>query len=179
MSALARRYARAVVEAAQEKGGKKAVEELSEGLQSFRKVYDQSTELHELVQNPSFKSQRDETLREVTKELSTFASTLIRLLSENERMGLLSDVVEQVEQIGDEAAGRQRARVTTAVELTQAQQKRIATALSTRLGEPVVLQVEVDPEILGGLVCRVGDLTIDSSLKHQLNVVRERLASSS
>ncbi len=177
MSAIARRYARAVVLAAEEKGGANAVEALCDALKGLGDAFHDSEELRELLLNPVFKSERAAILSEVAKKLglSDQARALVQLLSERDRISILDEVVLEVEAIADEHAGRLRAHVSSAMELTDSQIKRIAAALEQRLGQPVVVSVEIDSELLGGLVCRVGDLTLDNSLRRQLEVLREQL----
>lgn len=177
MSVVARRYARAAVDAARAAGDAAEVEALAEGLRTFATLYKESSELHQLITNPALKVQRAEILAKVSGEmsLSETASSLVSLLAENDRIGELTEVVRHVVELADEQTGRQRAQVTSAIELDDVQKARIAVALEKRLQVPVVLDVEIDPSILGGLVCVVGDTTIDSSLRYQLERVSERL----
>jgi F-type H+-transporting ATPase subunit delta len=180
MTALGRRYARAAVDAADEKGGASAVEALAVGLLSFRDAYKVSDELRELLNNPVFESQREQVLNKVldAMKVSDQVTGLIRLLAERGRIGILDSVTAEVEGIADERAGRLRAHVSTALALTDSQKERVGKALEKRLGQIVVVTVHVDPELLGGLVCRVGDLTLDSSVRRQLEILREKLEKS-
>ena len=65
--------------------------------------------------------------------------------------------------------------VRSAVALDEAQQGALRDALSARFGKKIELTVEVDSTLIGGLVCRVGDVTFDASLRRQLEVVKEQL----
>jgi F-type H+-transporting ATPase subunit delta len=111
-------------------------------------------------------------------KVSDQVTGLIRLLAERGRIGILDSVAAEVEGIADERAGRLRAHVSTALALTDSQKERVGKALEKRLGQIVVVTVHVDPELLGGLVCRVGDLTLDSSVRRQLEILREKLEKS-
>jgi F-type H+-transporting ATPase subunit delta len=84
----------------------------------------------------------------------------------------LADLVTQ------SARRRQRllARVTVAADLTAAQADRLAAALGQVYGQPVDLQVDVDPDVLGGVVVKIGDEVIDGSIAHRLAAARRRLA---
>jgi F-type H+-transporting ATPase subunit delta len=177
VSAIGKRYARAAVDAAFEQGGSTAVEALYEGLSRFCSAYHASEELRELMHNPVFEDQRERVLGLVLDKLeaSTEVRGLIRLLAERNRISVLDAVALEVEAIADERAGRLRAHVTSAIELLEPQIERIARALERRVGRSIVVRVTVDPEILGGLICRVGDLTLDSSLRRQLEILREQL----
>lgn len=180
MTAIGRRYARAAVDAADEKGGAAAVEKLAGGLIDFRNAFNASEELRELLNNPVFEAQREQVLGKVldTLAVSDELRSLIRLLAERGRIGIIDSVAAEVEGIADERAGRVRAHVSTALALTDSQKERVGKALEKRLGQTVVVTVHVDPELLGGLVCRVGDLTLDSSVRRQLEILREQLEKS-
>ncbi len=179
MSAVARRYARAAVDAAAEKG-KDEVDSLLDGLIAFRDSYKESAELRELLANPSLAGERDAALLAFAKKLglSELSVSLVRLLVENERLELIGEVTEQVDQLSDDLAGRMHASVVSAIPLSDPQKKRIEKALERRFERPVDATIEIDPEILGGLVVRIGDLTIDSSVRRQLELVRQQLLGS-
>lgn len=177
MSAVARRYARAAVEAAQAAGGPSAVQDLSRDFGAFCEAFAQSAELRELLVNPAFKLERAKVLGSVLAKIVTSpsAARLVTVLAEADRIPVLEEVRIEIAELADGIAGRARALVTSAVALTAQQQERVAKALSKRVGREIELSVRVDGEILGGLVCQVGDLTFDSSLRRQLAVMRERL----
>jgi len=179
MSALARRYAKAAVEAADHTGAS-AIEALSTGLDSFQAAYDASPELRELLENPGLKESRSQVFPEVLKrlKLSGEASNLLKLLAANGRISELENIAREVALLADEKNGRVRALVRSAVELTDAQARRVAGALEKRLGRSVLIEVQVEAELLGGLVCHVGDLTIDNSLRRQLERLREQFEAS-
>jgi F-type H+-transporting ATPase subunit delta len=72
--------------------------------------------------------------------------------------------------------GRSVAHVTSAVPLTATQEQRLAASLQRMYGRAMGLQVQVDPELLGGLVIRVDDEVIDGSIAHRLEAAGRRLA---
>lgn len=172
-----KRYARAAVEAAMDRGGISAVQEVSKGMTAFQAAYNESAELREILSNPAIKDAREDVLKAILKKVNASLETtnLVLLLAENDRVGCLSDVVQDLISIADERAGRLRGLVRSAIALTAEQEKRIAQALEKRLGKPVFIETAVDPNLLGGLVCQVGDLTFDNSVKRQLEMVRDRL----
>jgi F-type H+-transporting ATPase subunit delta len=80
----------------------------------------------------------------------------------------------------ERASGRRErsvARVTSAVPLTDAQQQRLAAALSAMYGRAVSVRTALDPRVQGGLVVRIGDEVIDGSVAHKLATARSALAS--
>lgn len=177
MSAAGKRYARAAVEAALDRAGVAAVEELSKEIVLFQLAYNESAELQEILENPSIKKEREAILTALLAKLGAGheAKNLVLLLAKNDRMAHLADVVQDLLAFADEKAGRLRALVKSAIALTSEQEKRIAGALQKRLGKPVSIETTIDPSLLGGLVCQVGDLTLDNSVKRQLELVRDRL----
>lgn len=78
-----------------------------------------------------------------------------------------------------EKAARERKRevaeVRSAIPLDDAQQQRLAQALSTATGKQIELKVVVDPAVLGGLVATVGDTVIDGTVRHRLDQLKERI----
>lgn len=177
MSAVGKRYARAAVLATEDEGGLKEVDALASGLGRFAGLLRASAALQELMDNPALKDDQAKTLEAVMAklDLSTHAAALLRLLAERSRMGQLGEIVTQVEAMADDKAGRLRARVLSPMPLTDAQIKRVGAALERRLSSAVVVTVEVAPELIGGLVCQVGDLTLDSSVRKQLQHLKEKL----
>lgn len=101
---------------------------------------------------------------------------LVGVLAVNNRLGLLRSIAAAVRQLLDDRAGRVRVKVTAAVALSDAQKSELKTNLKDVLGnqEPV-LDVRVDPDLLGGLVVQVGDSVIDTSVRSRLQSIRSLL----
>ena len=177
MNPVAKRYAQAAYEAAIDNGGNDALANMVSGVEAFEAVRQESDELQRLVANPAFKQERDGVIAALveTAKVSKEAGNLIRLLCANDRLDVLGDIVEELGRLRDEALAIERATVRSAVALDEAQQGALREALSARFGKKIELTVEVDSTLIGGLVCRVGDVTIDASLRRQLEVVKEQL----
>lgn len=177
MNPVAKRYAQAAYEAAIDNGGNDALANMVSGVEAFEAVRQESEELQRLVANPAFKEERDGVIAALveTAKVSKEAGNLIRLLCANDRLEVLSDIVEELGRLRDEALAIERATVRSAFALDEAQQGTLRDALSARFGKKIELTVEVDSTLIGGLVCRVGDVTFDASLRRQLEVVKEQL----
>jgi F-type H+-transporting ATPase subunit delta len=106
------------------------------------------------------------------------ATNLAKLLIESDRVRDVGAVADEFQRLADEAAGRVRATVTTAVELSSKDRDRVAEELSKRLGREIHLDVLVDPAILGGLKLQYGDRLVDASVATRLQQLRRRLAAS-
>ena len=177
MSAVARRYAQAGVEAAEQSGGTEAVESLSKDIRLFAGLYKESEDLRELLLNPALTGQSRAVLDELSKKLglSQTGHNLVRILADNDRMRELGEVASEIAELADQRLGRNRARVVSAVPLSTDQLERISKGLEKRFSRPVVIDTEVDPGIVGGLICTVGSTTFDNSIRRQLEIISERL----
>jgi F-type H+-transporting ATPase subunit delta len=98
------------------------------------------------------------------------------MLIETGRVDQADDILDEFEEMADAAAGRVRARVTTAVELSSADKELLGQRLSQKLGKDVRLTADVDSRIVGGLKLQYGDHLIDASVAARLQQLRRRLA---
>jgi F-type H+-transporting ATPase subunit delta len=99
----------------------------------------------------------------------------MRLLVARHRVDKIDGIVDAYETLADQAAGRVRATVTTAIPLSEADREALGRDLSKGLGKDVRLQARVDPAILGGLVLEVGDRLTDASVAARLDQVRRQV----
>ena len=100
----------------------------------------------------------------------------LRLLGQNGRLGLVADIRGIFEQEREALEGRGHVEVRSAYPLTPEEEGRIGDAMSKRLGVSVSLSVGVDPDLIGGVVLRAGDLVIDASLRGRLGQLRQALS---
>lgn len=110
---------------------------------------------------------------DLTEMFRNFLCILIR----KGRFYLLPRIRDAVLALADEAEGRVRATVTSAITLSEERITRLAAILSEHLGKQVVLKAQVDPQLLGGLVVSYGDTRMDYSVRSALATVRARLQS--
>lgn len=94
------------------------------------------------------------------------------LLADKNRLGELAAIAGRYGEMLDEANGRLRGNVVTAIRLGPEKQAKLRADLVKRLGKDIELTFSVDPEILGGMVLTVGDKILDSSLRAQLGIMR-------
>ena len=172
--AAARRYARAIFELATEQG---QVEEWAGRLATVREVLE-LPEVRNVLANPSIAVQRREeaVAALLGDRVGVEGVNLGKLLVGAGRVDDLDGIVEEYGRLADEAAGRVKADVTAAVELTPEEAERLARDLSRRLGAEVRVTATVDRAILGGLVVRLGDRVIDASVATRLQQLRRKLA---
>ena len=107
--------------------------------------------------------------------VSPLVRDFVGLVANQGRGDQLPDIAEAYRDLVDADAGRVRARVRSAVALTEQERATLASRLGAALGKTVVVEDRVDQGLLGGLVAEVGSLVADGSLDGQLARIKERL----
>jgi F-type H+-transporting ATPase subunit delta len=121
---------------------------------------------------------REDFLRRASGELSPLVWNLVRLLSQRNRLELLPQIVERFRELLDEQRGIAHAQVLTAVEMSASEREALVQRLSEVTGKRVEIKTFIEPEILGGLVARIGDRLIDGSTRSKLLALKRQLAGS-
>jgi len=166
------RYARALLDLAVETGALAAVES---DLASLKAMLAESADLRTLIASPKFDAEdKAKALNAVALRAGACATTrkFLGLLSMNRRASALPAIIEAFGRLAAARRGVVLAKVTTAVALTKAQAKDLASALRTALGGDPQVETAVDPAILGGLKVRVGSRLYDASLKTKLDSLK-------
>ena len=107
--------------------------------------------------------------------LSTLTRNFIGVLASNRRLSALPDVIRAFATIAAAQRGELAAEVTSAHPLTDDQLTQLAERLKVREGRAVKLKATVDPDILGGLVVKIGSRQIDSSIRTRLNSLAQAM----
>lgn len=174
-TAAAKRYAKAVFELAQAEGH---VEQWQRRLARVRELLS-DPDIAAVLNNPTIATeQREALIAGVPRVLDDEGTNLARLLIESGRVDEAGEIDDEFQRLSDEAAGRVRATVTTAIELEAQDRERVARELSSRLNKDVRVSVVVDPRILGGMKLQYGDRIVDASVATRLEQLRRRLAAS-
>jgi F-type H+-transporting ATPase subunit delta len=170
---VARRYAEAYFQLARDAG---RIEAWGGDLARAAEMLEQPA-VAEAMRNPRVPiGDRVRLVLNLTDGLEEETRNLVRLLVERGRTGVLPAVLERYRALADEASGVTRVDVTAAVPLNQNLEREIRTALSQRLGGSIHTTVRQDPSIIGGLIIRIGDRVIDSSVRTRLQQLRAALA---
>ena len=172
---VARRYAQALYEEAEQAG---TLERVDQDMQAVRESLEASRELERLFRSPIVSREKKEAVVQklFTGHVEALIVRFMRLLIEKQREALLPTVIRAYTDLRDERRGIVEARVRTALPLGEAEEAALRQALEARTGKRVRLRTEVDESLLGGVVVRIGDRVIDGSARHQLQQLRERLA---
>jgi F-type H+-transporting ATPase subunit delta len=99
----------------------------------------------------------------------------LQQLVKNRRQMLIPEIANEYRNLVDEVEGRVHAQVTLARDVDDEQRAAIARQLSHTLGKPVVPQIRINPNILGGIIVRVGDRVMDGSVRRRLGILRTRM----
>ena len=173
-STIARPYAEAVFQLAQQKG---QLKEWSDMLQTVAMIT-ADEDMKGIIGNTSVsKSQTAELVIDVAGAvMNEQGKNLVKLLAENHRLGVTAEITEQFETLKAEAEKTIEAEVIAATELGSAQQALITDKLKARLGCEVSLKCTVDESLMGGAIIKAGDLVIDGSVSGHLNKLSGELA---
>ena len=173
LTTTARPYARAIFELASESG---KLTEWSETLQ-FMAAVASNEDARRLLDNPKLtKEAAGEILIKLCGEqIDDQAQNLAKLLAENSRISVLPEISALYEELKADAEGSADVQVTSAFEMSDAEQAKLADALKAKLGRDVNLTVEIDESIMGGVIIRAGDMVIDGSIQGRLQSMTHAL----
>ena len=174
MDPVARRYAQALYQEAEAQGHVDAVDE---GVGQLKNLFEESRELRTLFESPVYSV--DQKGAVVTKlfegRMPDLLTRFARLLLDKQREALFPEVIRAYRALRDDQLGIVEAHVKTAKPLGAVEMRRLEVNLEKKTGKQVRIQQTVVPELIGGLVVRLGDTVYDGSVRHQLEQMRERL----
>ena len=172
-STIARPYATAVFELAQETG---QVEEWSAML-GLLGVLTSDKDMRQLITNPRVSRQQlqDLVFDVCGAGLSDLGRNLVKLLVGAGRLQYTANIKDQYEQMRAAAEGKVDVEVVTAYTLDEQQQGSISEIMAGRLSKQVNIVTSVDESLIGGAIIRAGDSVIDASLRGRLTELRNEL----
>jgi F-type H+-transporting ATPase subunit delta len=172
---VARIYAEALLDAAAKHGQADAV--LEEFRELVETVLKPNPQLLEFFANKTIgKEKKAEVLKKVlTGRVSDVLANFLMVLNEHERLGLLGPILHAYLDLNNRRARRVVVQVRSAVPLLDHQRERLANELRRAFGQEPVLEAQVDPDLLGGLVVKVGDWLYDASVRNRLESVRNQI----
>jgi ATP synthase F1 delta subunit len=174
MEEIAQVYARSLFEVASEKD---RVDEIREQLGQFASAMEEDRDLQVFFFSPYFstKEKEDALDRAVTGADDIFVNFL-KLLIENHRMPVVFRVRRGYEALWEEANKLLPVSVTSAIELDEKTVSELGDRIAEQTGRRVQVSAHVDPDILGGIVVRVGDSILDASVRNRLEQLRRNVA---
>jgi F-type H+-transporting ATPase subunit delta len=174
-ASLQGRYAAALFDLASEQGFVTAVEN---DLDKLGEAIVGNGDLAALIRNPQIARDAAAAAMEGVAGvlgLSELTRRFIGVLAANRRLSTLPEIVRAFSAIAAAERGEVTAEVTSAHALSDDQLAALADKLKVREGRQVKLKAKVDPELLGGLVVRIGSKQIDSSIRTRLNSLAQAM----
>lgn len=166
---------RAILLASEREGTLDAVED---ELFRFARVLDAESGFRAALTDPGLPSENKDALLAglLTEKVQSVTLRILRQVVQHPRGRSLEDALRDKSSAAADVRKRRIARVTSAVALDSAQTDRLAAALERAFGFPVQLQIDVDPDLLGGAVVRVGEQVIDGTTLRRLTSARRQFA---
>ena len=172
---IARVYARALFEAAMDKG---KLDAIRDQLGQFVDALNENREMQLFLFSPYFSSaEKIEALKSAVTDAEPEFLNFLELLLEKGRMPVIFRIRRQFDALWAKENKRLGVTVTSAVELDPEIAKRIGAEIEEQTGNTVELESRVDPDILGGLVVQVGNMVLDTSIRNRLEKLRKSVAS--
>lgn len=176
MEEIAQVYARSLFEVAKEQS---KLDVVKEQLGQFADALDGNRELSIYFFSPYFSTtEKSEGLGRLLEGVDPTVENFLKLLIENHRMPVVFRVRREYDALWEEEHKLLPVTVTSAVALDEATVKSIGDAIGRQTGQQVELTANVDPDVLGGLIVRVGNSILDASIRNRLENLRRSVASS-
>lgn len=172
---VAARYAKALFFVTEKRS---ETERALEDLKGLELVTDPDTRTGQFLLTPQVRLEDKRTaMRAALRDQALpVVAVFIDLLLRKKRLAEFQQIVWEFEAMVEEAQGVQRARVSSAVGLTEAEEKRLITTLEALTNKKIRLSAEVDPNLVGGAQVRIGDRVIDRTVTTLLEAVRHQLS---
>jgi F-type H+-transporting ATPase subunit delta len=173
--AIGRRYAKALLLIGKEDG---QTETYRQELQLVSELIEENATLERAINNPLYAIEDRKKVLEMIIEklqLTRVITSFLLLLFNKNRIKFINEINEYYQKLADELKGVVRASLVSAADLSSETVDKIREALSKKVGKDVILEVEQDSELIGGIVTRIGDLVLDGSIKTQLLSMKESL----
>ncbi len=177
-SKAAVRYAKAILSFALEQNKEVQV---NEDMLLITNTIEESEDLQLLLSSPIIKSQlKKVAIKEVfSSKITNLTIGLLDLLIDNKRLPILNDVAKKYTIRFDKLKGIEVAKVTTAVPLTEALNKQVLIKVKEITGKEATIENNVNPDIIGGFILRIGDVQYDASIANKLQGLKRQFESES
>jgi ATP synthase F1 delta subunit len=170
---VATTYAEALYEAAADQ---RAVEPVARDVAAFAEAWDGSAELRAVLEDPEIEvRQKKAAVAALTEDAHPLMRNFIQVLLDRGRIDAFPEMARALADRVARAEGRLEVTAVTAVPLAPDLRERITARIREKTGSEVDLSETVDPDIVGGLVLRIGESVVDGSVRHRIEELRERL----
>lgn len=174
MQELAQVYARSLFAVAREQG---KIDLLRDQLGQFADALSENRELQVFFFSPYFSSaEKQDALQRALDGAEEAFENFLSLLIENHRMPVIFRIRAEYERLWEQENKTLPVEITSAIELDPATTESLGATIGERAGRKVKLAARVDPDILGGIVIRVGNSILDASIRTRLEQLRRHVA---
>jgi F-type H+-transporting ATPase subunit delta len=174
MEEIAQVYSRSLFEVAQEHD---KLDRIKDELDAFADALAENRELSVFFFSPYFSTQeKEDGLRRTVLDADPTLVNFLQVLIENHRLPVIHRIRRQFDVLWDRENKRLPVEVTSAVELDRSVIEALEGRIREQTGQTVELQSIVNPDILGGIVLRVGNSILDASVRHRLEQLRKEVA---
>ncbi|MGH2705589.1 MAG: ATP synthase F1 subunit delta [Actinomycetota bacterium] len=167
-------YAKAIFEIVRAEG---AIDRVADELFRIARTLEREHELRQALTDIAVPPEGKEKLLEdiLGSKVSPHTLNILTFVVRAGRTRALVEIADELARLAEEESRREIAEVLTAVPLDEEQTKRLGEALSKATGKNVTVKVIVDPSVVGGVFARVGDVVIDGTVRHKMDLLKERL----
>jgi F-type H+-transporting ATPase subunit delta len=174
MEEIARVYAKSLFEVAKEKG---TLDVVREQLGQFSEALSGNPELSTFFFSPYFSTaEKKDGLEKAVIDADPTVLNILELLLENHRMPAIHRLNKEFDRLWDDENKLLPVDITSAVALDEDVVKRLGDQIGEQTGRKVQLNAHVDPDVLGGIVLRVGNQILDASIRNRLDQLRRSVA---
>jgi len=174
MEDVAQVYSRSLFEVAKEH---KLLDEIREQLDQFAAALNEHRQMAVFFFSPYFSTdEKKSALKRSVEDADPFFMNFLEALLEHHRMPAIFRIRSEYERLWDEENKQLPVQITSAVALDPQTVHSIGDRISERTGQTVQLSSKVDPDLIGGIVLRVGNVILDASIRNRLNQLRKTVA---
>lgn len=164
------RYAKAILDVSNANGN---VASVSQDMQTVTAAISESLDLNQFLQNPVVKGEAKlAALNEIFATANADTKSLFQLLFQNKRLDILEAVATQFNVLYDELQGKQIAYVTTATPMSSELEAKVLAKIKEISSKEVTIVNEVNADIIGGFIIRIGDQQFNASIANQLSQLK-------
>jgi len=166
---IADRYSEALVELA--KAGKLTYAKIGTDLNLVSEILTQSKDLNDFLVNPlvSIDDKKEIIDKVFSEEIDALVVNFLKVLIDKSRFSTFNEILEAYNHSLDDINNISRIQVTSAVAMSDDAKNKLKEKLEAKLRKNIVLDYDINSEIIAGLVIKMGDNIIDTSLKHKLD----------
>ena len=168
---IAEKYAQALFELVTEEN---ELEDIAAEFAEVIEIAQENEELNQVLNHPKLSyDQKKEIVNKIFKgQISTDLFNFLKLLIDKKRIEFLDEIYEEFKSLVEDQENRLEVKVTAPLELSTTQKNNLKTKLGNILDKDITLELEIEPDLIGGLILKIGDKVIDGSIRNYLQEMK-------